>query len=280
MLSKIRALIESSDSLIIAAGAGMSVDSGLPDFRGNEGLWRHYPPLQGLNIDFRRIADPLCFDENPTLAWGFYGHRLLSYRNTQPHEGFELLKKLGEQFKHGSFVFTSNVDGQFQKAGFNRQRIYECHGSIHSLQCTRPDGCGSDIWSAIDFNPVVDDSSCELVSPLPSCINCGELARPNIFMFEDWYWQSWLYKQQKKRLDQWLSNIKAPLVIEIGAGVTITTVRRFSENLSNNGERLIRINPVDATIDSNNGVSLPMGGLAGIKVVLEAGQGSFEAGKT
>ena len=70
MPSKINALIESSDSLIIAAGAGMSVDSGLPDFRGNEGLWRHYPPLQGLNIDFRRIADPLCFDEDPTLAWG------------------------------------------------------------------------------------------------------------------------------------------------------------------------------------------------------------------
>ena len=157
MLSKIKALIESCDSLIIAAGAGMSVDSGLPDFRGNEGLWQHYPPLKGLNIDFKRIADPLAFDEDPTLAWGFYGHRLLSYRNTQPHAGFDLLKKLGERFKYGSFVFTSNVDGQFQKAGFNRQRIYECHGSIHSLQCTRPDGCGSDIWSAIDFNPVVDD---------------------------------------------------------------------------------------------------------------------------
>lgn len=91
-------------------------------------------------------------------------------------------------------------------------------------------------------------------------------------MFEDWYWQSWLYKQQKKRLDQWLIKIKAPLVIEIGAGVTIVTVRRFSQNLSNNGERLIRINPVEATIDSNQGISLTMGGLEGIKVILEAGQ--------
>jgi hypothetical protein len=91
-------------------------------------------------------------------------------------------------------------------------------------------------------------------------------------MFEDWYWQSWLYKQQKNRLDQWLSNIKSPLVIEIGAGVTIVTVRRFSQNLSNNGERLIRINPVEATIESNNGVSLAMGGLAGIKVVVQAQQ--------
>jgi hypothetical protein len=61
-------------------------------------------------------------------------------------------------------------------------------------------------------------------------------------------------------------------VIEIGAGVTIVTVRRFSQNISGNGERLIRINPVDATIDSNNGVSLAMGGLEGIKVVVQAQQ--------
>ena len=57
-LNKIRALIASADGLIISAGAGMGVDSGLPDFRGNEGMWEHYPALGKLRIGFSSIANP------------------------------------------------------------------------------------------------------------------------------------------------------------------------------------------------------------------------------
>ena len=96
--NKISALINSSDGLIITAGAGMGVDSGLPDFRGDKGMWQHYPVLGRLRMGFSSIANPEAFENDPTLAWGFYGHRLLSYRNTQPHQGFNLLKKLGERF--------------------------------------------------------------------------------------------------------------------------------------------------------------------------------------
>jgi NAD-dependent SIR2 family protein deacetylase len=230
-------------------------------------MWQHYPALGRLRMGFSSIANPEAFENDPTLAWGFYGHRLLSYRNTQPHQGFNLLKKLGERFTHGSFIFTSNVDGQFQKAGFDPQRIYECHGSIHTLQCAKPDDCCKSTWLAIDEQPVIDIDACELTSALPKCLYCGGLARPNILMFDDWFWQARPYQQQKKRLEQWLTQVEAPLVIEIGAGVAIPTVRHFSERVANNGERLIRINPADATIPLDNGVSLAMGGLAGINVI-------------
>ena len=92
-LNKIRALIASADGLIISAGAGMGVDSGLPDFRGNEGMWEHYPALGKLRIGFSSIANPQAFAENPERAWGFYGHRLIMYRQTVPHLGFRLLKE-------------------------------------------------------------------------------------------------------------------------------------------------------------------------------------------
>ena len=266
-LNKIRALIASADGLMITAGAGMGVDSGLPDFRGNEGMWEHYPALGKLRIGFSSIANPQAFAENPERAWGFYGHRLMMYRQTVPHLGFRLLKELGEKLKHGYFVFTSNVDGQFQKAGFDPQRIYECHGSIHTLQCAKPDDCCKSTWLAIDEQPVIDIDACELTSALPKCLYCGGLARPNILMFDDWFWQARPYQQQKKRLEQWLTQVEAPLVIEIGAGVAIPTVRHFSERVANNGQRLIRINPADATIPLGNGVSLAMGGLAGINVI-------------
>ena len=69
-------LIANADALIIAAGAGMGVDSGLPDFRGNEGFWKAYPALGKAEIDFTSIASPNAFASAPQLAWGFYGHRL------------------------------------------------------------------------------------------------------------------------------------------------------------------------------------------------------------
>lgn len=132
--------IADAEALVITAGAGMGVDSGLPDFRGDEGFWQAYPPFARLGLSFVDLANPVWFERDPTLAWGFYGHRLHLYRATLPHPGFELLRRWGAARRFGSFVFTSNVDGQFQRAAFADERVLECHGSIHHLQCTTPAG--------------------------------------------------------------------------------------------------------------------------------------------
>ena len=122
----------------------MGVDSGLPDFRGDKGFWKAYPPLERLGVSFVDMANPGWFSRDPELAWGFYGHRLGLYRATTPHRGFGTLQRWAEKLEYGSFVFTSNVDGQFQQAGFDRERVIECHGSISHLQCTEP--CSREIW--------------------------------------------------------------------------------------------------------------------------------------
>ena len=122
-------LIEAADGLMITAGAGLGVDSGLPDFRGNTGFWRAYPALADARIAFEEIACPDAFVRTPTLAWGFYGHRLNLYRHTVPHRGFAILQAIGARLARGAFVFTSNVDGQFQQAGFDEAQICEVHGS-------------------------------------------------------------------------------------------------------------------------------------------------------
>ena len=124
--------IKEADTLIFTAGAGMGVDSGLPDFRGDKGFWRAYPALKEREISFEDMANPDWFLQNPRLAWGFYGHRLNLYRKTTPHAGFAMLLKWAKEKQY--FCFTSNVDGAFQKAGFEPNRIVECHGSIHHLQ--------------------------------------------------------------------------------------------------------------------------------------------------
>ena len=250
-------LIESADAIIIAAGAGMGVDSGLPDFRGNEGFWKAYPALARARLEFTRIASPSAFERNPQLAWGFYGHRLKLYRDTRPHTGFGILKGWGESKPNGWAVFTSNVDGQFQKAGFTDDPIDECHGSIHHLQCLKP--CCNDIWPANGFEPEIDHDNCLLLNAPPTCPRCGGLARPNILMFDDWQWNSDRSDVQRTLLDRWLDSAQAPLVVEIGAGRAIATVRHFSQRMQQRGSPLIRINLHEANIHNPDAIELALG---------------------
>src|SRR5262249_5999176 len=80
--------IHTADALLITAGAGIGVDSGLPDFRGTQGFWRAYPVIARLGLSFAEMANPAWFRKDPRLAWAFYGHRLNLYRSTLPHNGF------------------------------------------------------------------------------------------------------------------------------------------------------------------------------------------------
>lgn len=257
------AAIQAADGLLITAGAGMGVDSGLPDFRGNEGFWAAYPALGKSRTNFRTIASPAAFLKDPHLAWGFYGHRLKLYRDTQPHAGFAILQRIASQMPHGAFVYTSNVDGQFQKAGFSEMQVCECHGSIHHLQCLSP-RCESSIWPAGGFLPRVDVAACRLESPLPRCSACGSIARPNILMFNDGDWLEQRTDRQTTRLRDWLAKVEKLVVIELGAGTAIPTVRHFGERA---GGTLIRINPTEAQIGKPTAVSLKLGALAGLELL-------------
>ena len=94
--------IHAADALLVTAGAGMGVDSGLPDFRGAKGFWRTYPAIAKLGLSFEEMANPVWFSENPHLAWAFYGHRLNLYRRTTPHPGFSQLLLAGEHQSVGA----------------------------------------------------------------------------------------------------------------------------------------------------------------------------------
>lgn len=245
-------MIRHADALLIGAGAGMGVDSGLPDFRGPEGFWRAYPPFRGRQ--FAEMSNPHWFRADPPLAWGFFGHRLNLYRAAVPHAGFDVLRRWGEAMPLGYFVFTSNVDGQFQKAGFPAERIVECHGSIHFLQCTRQ--CGAAIWPANGVQVEVDDATIRAVSELPVCPTCAALARPNILMFGDGDWDASRSEEQASRYTAWLRGVQGRRIvaIELGAGLAIPTVRGECEQ---RGLSLVRINPREAETPEG-GIAIPL----------------------
>jgi NAD-dependent SIR2 family protein deacetylase len=263
-LGRAAELLRGAGALLICAGAGMGVDSGLPDFRGGEGFWRAYPPYARLGLRFEELADPRHFADDPELAWGFYGHRLALYRDTVPHDGFRLLLSLGAELPGGVRVFTSNVDGQFQKAGF--EFVAEAHGSIHHLQCLA--GCTDDVWPAAGVDVSIDSETMRAVPPLPSCPRCGGLARPNILMFGD---SSWVPDRSQAQLDEltaWRRTARDVVVIELGAGQAVPTVRRYAELASAATGALIRVNPREPQVRHGRGVSIAAGALETVRVLV------------
>ena len=235
--------IAGSDAILVGAGAGMGVDSGLPDFRGKLGFWRAYPPYERLGLDFFSLANPRWFREDPTLAWGFYGHRMELYRQTEPHPGFGILRGWSNRMRNGAFVFTSNVDGHFQRSGFAAEQIVEIHGSFEGMQCTS--GCGAGIFPGEPFRVEVDPETMRAERPLPECPKCGAVARPNILMFGDFDWYSMRTDHQMRRMREWLRSLAGArlTIIELGAGTAVPTVRMVCEDIARdcNGI-LIRVN--------------------------------------
>ena len=252
-------LIANAEALLITAGAGMSVDSGLPDFRGPEGFWRAYPPLRKLGVAFEQMAQPHWFESRPRMAWVWYGHRQQLYKSTSPHDGYTRLAHLARTMPAGWFVLTSNVDGQFFAAGYDSDRIVEQHGSVHRYQCTTP--CADETWDAETPAFTIHLDTLEAHGDLPTCRSCGTLARPNVLMFDDASWIDAVTRGQERRFRNWLDGLhgKRLVILELGAGTAVATIRWAGERLAaRHGAPLVRVNP-DGHGAANGVVAVPLG---------------------
>lgn len=250
-IKKAAEAVSGAEVMVITAGAGIGVDSGLPDFRGNKGFWNAYPMYERLGLSFIEAANPAHFERDPEFGWGFYGHRLQMYRDITPHYGFDIMRNWIDEYNMDSFVVTSNVDGHFQKAGFSEDNVYEIHGSIHHLQCLN--ACSDSIWENNEIIEVDFDSM--RAQNVPECHKCGAVARPNILMFGDFSWIPTRSHDQSDNYDNFLSRNRGRkfVVIEIGAGTAIPSIRHASERLHRSMEAdVIRINPREPEISKPN----------------------------
>lgn len=303
-LTRAAQAVSKAKFFIFTAGAGLGVDSGLPAFRTKEGLWKAYPYFKKIGIDnLSEMSDPTWFERDPSLAWGFWSHRTSLYRRTQPHDGFKVMLKWAAEARHRSpitaekedetdeemmkeiralnyGVFTSNVDGQFQKAGFDDNRVFACHGEVKMLQCTNANCAarnGPFPWPAafLTSDPIVpfDEETlrvADVQKEAPRCpvAACNALARPNVMMFGDADYTEAYQCTKEHRLGKFLSLTRPSetVVVEIGAGTAIPTVRRFGEALAKRGCTMIRINPDESEFSERlmgdadlNLISLPLG---------------------
>jgi len=258
--------VKNADAIVITTGAGMGVDSGLPDFRGDKGFWNAYPLYERLGINFVTAANPANFEGDPAFGWGFYGHRTNLYRETVPHEGYHIIMNWINELGLKWFAVTSNVDGQFQKAGYNGDSVLEVHGSIHHLQCTSP--CNHSIW---DNDETFDiDFETMRSRQVPACRVCGKPSRPNILMFGDYAWIADRTARQEDRFQGFLGRLhgKHIVVIEMGAGTHVPTIRYMSERLGTSmGAKVIRINPREPQIKGRDNISICAGALEALEAI-------------
>jgi len=144
----------------VLTGAGISAESGIPTFRdAQEGLWAQYSPLD--------LATPEGFERDPELVWRWYEWRREMIRAAQPNPGHVALAQLAQQVPRLTLV-TQNVDGLHQRAG--SPHVLEYHGNILRDRCTVE-------------QVVTERSEDSRTSPLPRCVSCGGLLRPDVVWF-------------------------------------------------------------------------------------------------
>jgi NAD-dependent protein deacetylase/lipoamidase len=152
-------LIRGKQPCVVLTGAGVSTESGIPDFRSRTGIWARYDPAEVASIDgFRR---------DPARVWEFYARRLEVLAAAEPNDAHRAIARL-EQLGLVEAVVTQNVDRLHQLAG--SRDVVEVHGSIRTASCP---ACGARLTAE------------EVVArlPLPGCPGCGGVVRPDVVMF-------------------------------------------------------------------------------------------------
>jgi len=265
-VSRARRWLATADAVVIVAGAGMSRDSGLPDFRGRDGWYS-----MGEEGNDRKIAmDQVCYQsgsEHFDVSWQLARAMLRAFRSCEPHAGYA---KLQEAFGgNGCFVLTSNIDGYFAEAGFDKKRLFETHGSAHRLQCASYKRDETEACAGAWPLPDADAEALLEAEAVPRCRTCHGVARPNVSHVtdEDEDVDASVTGPQRSRLLRWLKRHwrldRKLVVLEVGTGISPHSLRFDSELLAaRHGSKLIRIDPGEADVpDSKRCVGLKMGAL-------------------
>ena len=231
MYEQIENQVKSAKKVVFVTGAGISQESGIPTFRGKDGLWRNYDAMKLATID--------AFYDNPKLVWEWYNERRQNIFNSEPNLGHKAIAELENFVK--VFVLTQNIDGLHQKAGSSN--VLELHGSIVKIKCT-----------VCDFK----DELLTEFSNLPPLCKCGNILRPDVVWFGEGLPQ-----------DVWQEAIiqasSCDVMIVAGTSLVVSPANTLPIYAKQNNAVLIEINPdetimssdMDLSIRSTSAVALP-----------------------
>ncbi|MEW6387933.1 MAG: NAD-dependent deacylase [Thermodesulfobacteriota bacterium] len=212
VLPELARRLRASQRVVVLTGAGISQESGIPTFRGPEGLWRNFRPED--------LATPQAFKKDPLLVWEWYDWRRGRIATARPNAAHLALAALEAEIPD-FLLLTQNVDGLHRQAG--SRRLLEIHGSIWEVRCT---GCGI----------TREDRRHPLPLP-PQCPECGSLLRPNVVWFGEALDPEIIKTSQAALL-------QAQVMLVVGTSGVVQPAASFALLAKERGARLAEINPV------------------------------------
>jgi NAD-dependent deacetylase len=222
MFDSIVEQLKKAKKIVFVTGAGISQESGIPTFRGNDGLWRNYDAMKLATID--------AFYDNPKLVWEWYNERRQNIFAAEPNLGHKAIAEL-EKFSK-VVVLTQNIDGLHQIAGSSK--VLELHGSIVKIKCT-----------VCDYK----DEILTEFSDMPPFCTCGNILRPDVVWFGEGLPQ-----------DVWEEAIihasSCDIMIIAGTSLVVSPANTLPIYAKQNNAILIEINPDETIMTSEMDVSI------------------------
>jgi len=222
MFNQIAEQLEKAKKIVFVTGAGISQESGIPTFRGKDGLWRNY--------DAMKLATIEAFYENPKLVWEWYDERRHNIFEAVPNLGHKAIAELEKYCQ--VVVLTQNIDGLHQRAGSSR--VLELHGSIVKIKCT-----------VCDFkDEIISD-----FSEIPPLCNCGNILRPDVVWFGEGLPQ-----------DVWQGAIahanSCDVMVIAGTSLVVSPANTLPIYANQNKATLVEINPDETIMTSDMDLSI------------------------
>jgi NAD-dependent deacetylase len=214
---KLRELLAADLPVAVLTGAGVSAESGVPTFRGDEGLWKKFKPEELANVD--------AFLANPDLVWNWYQYRREIIGKVEPNQGHFSLARMEERLSDFTLI-TQNVDDLHRRAG--SRNILELHGNIVRNKCIK---CSRQYETLTDSEEV------------PEC-ECGGLIRPDVVWFGEMLPQDVIHQA-------YLAAENASVFLSIGTSALVQPAASLPVMAKNRGAYLVEIN-VEPTVLSSH----------------------------
>jgi len=222
MFESVADKLQQAKKIVFVTGAGISQESGIPTFRGDDGLWRKYDPMQLATIN--------AFNQNPKLVWEWYEDRRKNILAAKPNAGHVAISELA---KHKEvWVLTQNIDGLHQRAG--SQNVLELHGSIITIKCTV---CNFKDKITSDF------------SEMPPLCKCGNILRPDVVWFGE-------PLPQDVWGDAMTHSSLCDVMIVAGTSLSVSPANLLPIYAKQNGALMIEVNPEETLMSANMDLSI------------------------
>ncbi len=226
--------------VLVITGAGVSAESGIPTFRGQDGYWR--------NLDPMKLATPEAFARDPQLVWQWYRERRWRIRNAQPNAAHTAIARLA-QFAGEFLLVTQNVDDLHARAGLPKEKMVQIHGNIFVTRCSR---CSWSAEACSGGRNHDDHGPGEPPTPprsaddaLVRCPKCNALARPGVVWFgEQLPWH------EVQRVEDYLAPGGCDAVIVAGTTALFGYISDWALRASRGGGQLIEVNPEETPLSA------------------------------